>query len=265
MPELPDVEQFRRYFDSTCLRRSIRTVRVKDSRILRGCTGPSLGRALHNRMFQCSLRRGKYLIVKTDGQWQVILHFGMTGSLRFSHPRERNSPSAVLTFHFADGSKLTYVSQRLLGHIRLTKQWQAEREIARLGPDPLDPRFTHEQVACRLRSRKGRMKTLLMNQTFLAGIGNLYSDEILFQTQMHPLQNASLLTESQVKHLYRAARRILGAAIARHADIPSLPRSYLLPHRAIGNPCPRCKSPFASLRLGGRAAIFCPRCQPLHR
>jgi len=263
MPELPEVEQFRRYFDSTSLNRTVEGVRVRDSRILRGCSGSSLGRALHGKTFRSSLRRGKYLIAETDGEWQVILHFGMTGSLHFSPSRSPDPTGAVVTFRFADGSSLAYISQRLLGQVRLTRQWETERAIATLGPEPLDPEFSLAAFSIRLRSRNARIKTLLMNQRFVAGIGNLYSDEILFQSQLHPLQKASDLTHLQIKRLYRATRRVLHLAVARNADARRFPRHYLFPHRDIGSLCPRCKSPLASLRMTGRTAIFCPHCQPL--
>ncbi len=265
MPELPEVEQFKRYFDSTSLNRRLASVRVLDSRILRGCTPQSLGRALHGVRFRSSLRRGKYLIAETDGKWQVIFHFGMTGSFHFSLTSPHRFPGSVALFHFTDGSTLAYLSLRLLGQIRLTKQWQTEKEIAKLGPEPLAPRFSLADFASRMRGRKARIKTILMSQTFVAGIGNLYCDEILFQSQLHPLKRASNLSDEEIKSLYRTVRRVLRLAVARNADAGRYPQHYLFTHRAVGNPCPRCKTPLTSLRIGDRTAIFCPHCQPLSK
>jgi formamidopyrimidine-DNA glycosylase len=259
VPELPDVELFRRRLARNGLHREIERVEVRDRRLVRGVAPDRLRRVLRGRELTSTRRHGKNLLISIDGRW-LVEHFGMTGYLERLREADTAPGHTRLLLHFADGSAMAYVDQRRLGSIRLVDDPGDLVAEDGLGPDALT--LTESDLGELLDSRRGGIKTALMDQELLAGIGNIYSDEILFQARLHPRTPARELAESERRRLYRQMHRVLETAIARHADPDRMPRGWLLPHRQDGARCPRRNGTIHRLRIGARGAFYCPACQP---
>ena len=259
MPELPDVEIFKRYLDATSLHQRIHDVDVRNKYILKDITAPALARGLKGRLFESSRRHGKHLFVRADGKIWLRLHFGMTGSLDYFKDDKQASRHARVIFVFANHHRLAFDDQRQFGQIGLLKDVDEFLKKRALGPDALDLDLGEfKQI---LAKRRGAVKSILLNQQLIAGIGNIYADEILFRTRMHPATEISRLDDKALAKLFRATRYILDKAIAAKADVEQMPKSWLLPHRGKGGKCPRCGEKLRSAKIGGRTAWFCARCQ----
>ena len=258
MPELPDVETFKRYLDATSLHQRIDDVDVRNAYVLKGVSGRELARRLKGRRFESSRRHGKHLFVRAEEELWLRLHFGMTGSLQYFKD-ERNAPQhARVVFVFEKNHRLAFDDQRKFGQIGLVKDVDEFLKKRDLGPDALDVDLA--QFKNILTKHRGPVKSILLNQKLIAGIGNIYADEILFRACIHPATQTSLLKEKAVAKLFRAARYILKEAIAAKAD-DRMPKSWLLRHRGKGGKCPRCGRELKSAKIGGRTAWFCAHCQ----
>jgi len=259
MPELPDVETFKRYLDATSLHQPIKGVNVRSAYVLKGVSERELGRQLKGRSLERSCRHGKHLFVRTDGDLWLRLHFGMTGSLEYLKGQRRAPKDTRVLFCFANHSRLAYRDQRKFGEIGLLKDVDEFLRKRALGPDALDINLS--QFKGMFKKHRAAVKTILLNQKLIAGIGNIYADEILFRARIHPATQASALKKKTVTELLRATRHILKEAIDAQADADLMPRSWLLPHRGKGGKCPRCDRLLTSSRIGGRTAWFCAYCQ----
>ncbi len=258
MPELPDVEVFRRCLEATALHQAIARVDVRDRGVL-GVSPRALRGGLAGRAFTGTRRHGKHLFVATDGGPWLVLHFGMTGFLEYSRTADGASPYARVVFGFANGARLAFDDVRKLGRVSLTDDVDAFVARRRLGPDALALDAGAYRRA--LARRRGGVKAALMDQTCLAGIGNLYADEILFQAGIHPRRDVATLGERRRDRLYRAIRGVLRTAIRQGVDADRFPRSYLLPRRRAGGRCPRCGGPLRTTQAAGRTGYFCARHQ----
>ena len=259
MPELPDVETFRRYLNATSLHQRIIGVDVRSAYILKGVSARELVRRLKGDCFESSRRHGKHLFVRADGDLWLRLHFGMTGSLRYFKHEEQAPRHTRVLFLFANAHRLAFEDQRKFGEIGLIEDVNEFLKKRALGPDALD--ITLSQLREIFKKHRGAVKKILLNQKLIAGIGNLYADEILFRARIHPAKQVSALKEKAVTKLFRAARYILKKAIEAKADANLMPKSWLLPHRGKGGKCPRCGRELKSARIGGRTAWFCAHCQ----
>jgi len=259
MPELPDVETFRRYMNATALHRRIERVHVEDTSVLEGTTAQALGRHLKHRQLENTSRRGKYLFAELDEGGALVLHFGMTGHLEYARHRAPSPDYTVMTIEFEDDSRLFYVAPRKLGHIAFTESVEAFIEKHGLGPDALSLEIeSFRQLAS---THHGAAKSFLMNQNIISGIGNVYADEVLFQAGIDPGRRIDTLDNEALTEMHHQLQRVLDAAIAAKADPDAMPDSFLLPHRTDGEQCPRCGGPLKQRRINGRSTYFCPRCQ----
>lgn len=258
MPELPDVEGFRSVLAGYAVGRRVRQTEVADPGVLRGTSARRLDQALRGRRFTGTSRHGKWLLARTDGP-VVLLHFGMTGSLHWSasgEPRHRHDRVVFVL----DGGELRYRDMRKLKGLTLARdQAEAGRILTGLGPDALS--VGAEDFARLLESRRGAVKAVLVDQHVIAGLGNLLADEILWRARLHPRRRASDLETGEARRLHREMRAVLRAAV-RAARVPPR-RSWLTGVRDRGHPlCPRCGTELERSRIGGRATVWCPRCQP---
>ena len=259
MPELPDVETFKRYLDATSLHQRINNVDVRSAFVLKRISGAELSRKLKGRRFESSRRHGKHLLVRINGQVWLRLHFGMTGFLSYLKDAEKTSLHARVIFVFANGYRLAFDDQRKFGEVGLVEDVDAFLKKRQLGPDALDVDLA--QFKKMLAKHRGSVKAALMNQRLIAGIGNIYADEILFRARVHPATRISALEEKLVAKLFRAMRHVLEKAIASQAEAARMPKSWLLLHRRKGGRCPRCGRELQSSSIGGRTAWFCAHCQ----
>ncbi len=253
MPELPSVEIYKHYFDSTSLHQSIKEVEIRNPEILVNTTSPQLHKALVGQEFTSTSRYGKYLFCRLDNDQFLILHFGMTGYLKYF--QGDGSQHIRLLISFQKGHYLAFDDMRKFGKVGLTTNPDSFIEERRLGPDALAISFkTFKKI---FKNRKGSIKPLIMNQNFLAGIGNLYADEILYQSQIHPLTKADKLDKDDLQMLFQEMKRVLNKAIEYQDRPHTLPSSFLLPHRYQGGKCPD-GGEIKTIKAGGRTTYFCP-------
>ena len=259
MPELPEVETFKRYLDSTSLRQRITNVDVRDAYVLKRVSARQLARGLKGRRFKNSHRHGKHLFVRAGGELWLRLHFGMTGSLEYLDGDEVAPKTARVIFRFANKCRLAFDDQRKFGEIGLSRNVDEFLTNRGIGPDALD--ISLSQFKTILGKHRGAVKSILLNQKLIAGIGNLYADEILFRARMQPATEARRLNDQDLARLFRATRYVLEKAIASKANADRLPKSWLLTHRGKQGKCPRCGGELNSTTIGGRTAWFCAQCQ----
>jgi formamidopyrimidine-DNA glycosylase len=259
MPELPDVETFKRYLDATSLHQRIGGVDVESAYVLKGVSARELARRLKGCRFECSRRHGKHLFVRVDGDIWLRLHFGMTGSLRYFQHNEQTPPHTRVLFIFANTHCLAFEDQRKFGEVGLLKDVDEFLKKRVIGPDALDVNLSQFREI--FEKHRGAVKAILLNQKLIAGIGNIYADEILFRARMHPATEISCLGDKALTKLFRATHYILEKAITAKADVNQTPKSWLLPHRRKDGKCPRCGRKLRSARIGGRTAWFCGNCK----
>ncbi|MFJ8105521.1 Fpg/Nei family DNA glycosylase [Streptomyces sp. NPDC096132] len=258
MPELPDVEGFRAVLESCAQGRVVRRVEVRDTGVLHEVSARRLREALEGRRFTRPERHGKWLLARTGGP-TLLLHFGMTGQLLCCHPDDPVQAHDRVLFTLARDRQLRYRDQR-----KLRGLWLAEDEsgVARLlgdlGPDALT--VDRDDFETALSARRAGIKTVLTDQTVLAGLGNLLADEILWRARLRPTARATDLTEPDRRRVYTEMRRTLRSAVPT-GRVP--PRdSWLTGHRDDPDPvCPRCGTHLRRTRVGGRGTVWCPRCQ----
>jgi formamidopyrimidine-DNA glycosylase len=259
MPELPDVEIFKRYLNRTSLHQRIAGVDVRNAYVLKDVSARELMRQLKRRRFESSHRHGKHLFVRAGQNLWLRLHFGMTGALSYLKRGEQAPPHSRVLFRFEKDRCLAFDDPRQFGEIGLLRDVDEFLRTRSLGPDALNISFSKFKDI--FEKRRGAVKAILLNQKLIAGIGNLYADEILFRVRIHPATQVSDLEEKIVAKLFRATRSVLKTAIEAKADTDCLPKSWLLPHRGKAGKCPRCGHSLKSATIGGRTTWFCARCQ----
>src|SRR5436189_4156789 len=183
----------------------------------------------------------------------------MTGSLEYLKGQRRAPKDTRVLFCFANHSRLAFRDQRKFGEIGLLRDVDEFLRNRALGPDALEINLS--QFKGIFKKHRAAVKTILLNQKLIAGIGNIYADEILFRVRIHPATQTSALNEKAVASLFRSTRYILKKAIEAKADMDLMPKSWLLPHRGKGGKCPRCGRELKSAVIGGRTAWFCAHCQ----
>ena len=264
MPELPDVENYGRYFKRHALKKKITGVHVGDKRALDHVTASGLEKHLVGANFVATRRHGKHLLAcVSTGGW-LTLHFGMTGHLAFFKDGGDEPLYDRVRFDFGRSGHLGYIDPRLFGRVGLVDDADTFIKTHKLGPDALDSRLTLARFKQAL-AGGGGLKAILMDQSRLAGIGNIFADEILFQTRLHPLTPIQRLDDAQFKALFAATRKVLKTAIAAGAGAEGywerLPRTYLLRQRDKRGVCPRGHGPLSLMKAAGRTTYFCGKCQ----
>jgi formamidopyrimidine-DNA glycosylase len=259
MPELPEVEMFKRYLNNTSLHQQIIGVDVRDAYVLQGVSARELARRLKGRCFESSRRHGKHLFVRAGDDLWLRLHFGMTGSLEYFKHDEAAPKTARVILRFSGDRRLAFEDQRKFGEIELIEDVDEFLQTRGLGPDALEIGLS--QFKAIVGKHRAAVKAILLNQQLIAGVGNLYADEILFRARMHPATAAASLSDKDLRVLFRATRYVLEKAIALKTDFNRLPKSWLLTHRGKRGRCPRCGQTLRSATIGGRTSWFCAHCQ----
>lgn len=255
MPELPDVERYRRFLGKHGVGRRILRVRVTDAGILRNTTPAALGRALHGHRIENPVRHGKWLVAWTDGP-VLLFHFGMTGDLLWGDgPEGRHRHDRVILE--MEGGELRYRNMRKLGGLWLAHDAEeAGTVLGTLGPDAL--RVSRREFHERLGRRRGRTKAVLMDQRLVAGIGNLVADETLWRARIAPTRRIEDLSDTERDRLYDEISAVLRAWVKESGEPPG----SLLAVRGGRDPgCPRCRTPLARSQVGARTTYHCPSCQ----
>ncbi|NJL83102.1 MAG: DNA-formamidopyrimidine glycosylase [Chloroflexaceae bacterium] len=282
MPELPEVETIRRGLASLTAKQEIRGGEVLLPRSLAYPLSVSeFWEALRGSCFERWERRGKYLLAALGRQDQPAgwlgVHLRMTGQLLWLGREEPLQSHVRLRFFVGERHELRFVDIRTFGKIWWVPPDQAPKQIIiglqALGPEPNDPAFTLDYLARQLQKSHRPIKTLLLDQKLVAGLGNIYADEVLFDSAIAPTAIASQLTPAQIPRLHRAIQTVLQAAIARggttfsnYLNLLGVSGNYgevAWVYGRTGKPCRRCGTPISRLKLAGRSAHFCPACQPV--
>ncbi len=267
MPELPEVETLARELRPHVDGRRIERVILYWPGSVALPSPRAFIQRMEGRTIQGIRRRGKFLwFVLDEGAW--LVHLKMTGRL-FVLPAPTPDAHARADFLMDDGRVLRFHDLRKFG--RLYWAPDPERILGALGPEPLDPQFRPEDLARRLAGRRGRLKALLLNQSVIAGIGNIYADEALWRAGLHPMRPASSLTPQEIHRLWKGIRAALRAGLRHHGTTIQWYRRpdggsgehqrYLRVYGRAGQPCVRCGTPIARQTLHGRSTYFCPACQ----
>ena len=257
MPELPDVEGFRRHLARHAEGRRIERVEVLDAEIVRNRRPQGLGRALKGRRFAAPRRHGKWLIAPI-GEVELLLHFGMTGELRWSRERgDRHRHDRVV--FVCEGGELRYRNMRRFGGIWIVRDaGERERVTGTLGPDAAG--LDREAFDGLLAGRRGSVKALLMDQRRLAGLGNLLSDEVLWRARIHPATPVRRLDARRRTRLHDALRAAV-AESTRYGRVPHGERWLTRVRDDRAASCPRCGAGLRWSTIAGRTSCWCPRCQ----
>jgi formamidopyrimidine-DNA glycosylase len=281
MPELPEVEVVRRDLDAVVRGRTIVGVEVGRDRAVRRAPSPEAFVAgVQGRAVRETRRVGKFLVVDLgDGDVApevLVIHLGMSGQLRYApsseEPRARHT-HVVLALD--DGGEVRYVDPRTFGHMFTSPVANGDRPaaLAHLGPDALLELDAPDDLAPLFAGRRVAVKTRLMDQQAVAGLGNIYSDELLFRAGVRGTRAAGSITDPEVARIHAACREVLLEAVeargssladAQYVDLYGRPGRFQLAHAVharAGEPCPRCGTPVDRQRMGGRFGYWCPRCQ----
>jgi len=271
MPELPEVETIKNELAPWVAGQCLTKVTILDPKVVCGSAAKGVRRGLVGHKIESLERRGKYLIFHLSNGRSLILHLRMTGSLLLDPEEVGRYARAV--FHLSNGRRFVFNDRRRLGRMWLVDD--ASAVVCKLGPEPLDKRFT----AILLRERLGRhhipIKAALLDQRIVAGIGNMYADEALFAARIHPLRKADDLSRKEARTLHNSIRRILRAAIgSKGASVDTYVRpqgelgtahfDFKVAHKG-GELCPVCGCTIERVVVQNRGTYFCPNCQPLGR
>ncbi|MFO7965880.1 MAG: DNA-formamidopyrimidine glycosylase family protein [Desulfobacterales bacterium] len=259
MPELPDVEIFRRIIDDTSLNRTIERCRVLDAGILESVSKTKIQSELKGNAFEETARYGKYALARLKkGEW-MTLHFGMTGFVTFVQAEDGMPKHVRLLIDFDGENHLAYDCTRKLGKIGWTKDIDTFVKKKKLGVDALD--VTYDAFQKMLAENRSGVKSFLMKQNTLCGIGNVYSDEVCFQARIHPQKETNGLDKKESRKLYESMKSVLETAIERRADPEKMPEKFLISHRKEDADCPGCNGKVHRIKISGRSAYYCPACQ----
>ena len=273
MPELPEVETIKNDLRALVLGRRVVGARLLDPQLVRRPDPASFVARLQGQSFVDAERKAKFLIVTLSSGDYLAVQLMITGQFLLLAPEAPLAKNTRLILDLDDGRQLRLVDQNGYAKVQLLApdELVSTLKLNELGPDPTEPTFTLADFKARLRGRRGRIKPLLLDQHFLAGLGNIYADEALFRARLHPEREANSLSEDEVARLYEAIRDVLligiakrGTTIATYRDVLGRKGHYqeeLQVFRRTGKPCPRCGTPIALTRVGGRDTHYCPNCQ----
>lgn len=273
MPELPEVETIRRQCERELVGAEIRSIDVFLEKMVRFPVD-RFKKEMAGAKFAAARRRSKVLILDLSNGYSLLVHFKMSGQLlrvRVSDPIEKHTH---VVFHLADGTDLRLRDVRQFGYVKPVLRSEVDHapEVANLGPEPLAPEFTAEQLRAILERRtKRNIKSVLLDQSLVAGIGNIYADEALYEARIHPRRPAASLSSEETSRLLSAARKVLKQGIERRGTSVDLfvglhgdqgdNQNHLKVYGRQGLSCPDCEGRVERIKVAGRGTYYCPKCQ----
>lgn len=261
MPELPEVENRLLYLRRTAMGETIERASVTAPGMIKSPTAKAFAHGLRGRKMVEAARRGKYLIITLDDGRLLILHFGMGGELVYYRFQAERPPFTRIEFFLASGNRLAFTCPRKICRVLLVSNITEVPALSEMGPEPLGSGFSLAYLEHVIdESGQQLIKPLLLDQKKIAGVGNIYADEILFGAAVRPDRRASSLSEDEIKLIHRETRRVLRLAIKTGGD-ENFPSDFLVSRSARGASCRRCGHSIERQRIGGRTAYFCSRCQ----
>jgi formamidopyrimidine-DNA glycosylase len=268
MPELPEVETIRRDLMKDVKGKRIEAVEILNPKVIKEPAPAEFKRRLKGATFQDFLRRAKVLAARLSTGDYLVVHLRMTGQLIYAG---RKGEKARIIFILSDGKYLNFNDQRLFAELRVVDDWQRLKFVRGLGIEPLDKAFTAQKFKQLLADKKTKIKPLLMDQTIISGIGNLYAQEALFLAGILPNRPANKLKGKEIKKLHASVQKVLregikyrGSSIDDYVNGRGKKGKYHLRLKVYdreGEPCLSCKAKIRKVKLAGRGTCFCPNCQ----
>ena len=270
MPELPEVETSRRGIEPWLLNQKITSVLIRNPK-LRWPVSHTLKTQLRGKSIQAVKRRGKYILIELENG-HLILHLGMSGSLRISNPESKYRKHDHFMLTFNNSRQLRLHDPRRFGAVL----WQSgdvlqHPLLSTLGPEPLSPEFNTDYLLASCQKRKTSIKQHIMNSHIVVGVGNIYANEALFLAGIHPKRLASRISKSRIEMLVAAIKQVLSSAIQhggttlrdfiREDGQPGYFKQQLNVYDRAGESCPLCGAAISLIRLGQRSTFYCPKCQ----
>jgi formamidopyrimidine-DNA glycosylase len=278
--ELPEVEVMRRDLEKDVVGRRVKAAEVRPSKnamrvIRRHGKRKEFTSRLEGRKISKVERHGKYILMELDDGDVLVAHFGMSGQFVRGNKRMPVAPHTHIVMTFTQGGDLRFIDPRTFGELFITTQDELGKvkELNHIAIDPLDQVFTWPTFQMKLAEKAAKMKSLLMDQKFISGLGNIYSDEVLFAAGLRYDRMSDTLSSQEVRRLYRAIQETLQDAIRyrgttleddAYVDLNGEPGAFqaeLKVYGRAGQPCRRCRTPIESVKIGGRSAYYCPQCQ----
>ena len=278
--ELPEVEVVRRDLEKDVVGRRIREADVRPQRnamrvIRRHARRKEFSDRLAGKKIARVDRKGKYVLMYLDGGDVLVVHFGMTGQLLRGNKRQALPPHTHVVLEFMQGGDLRFVDPRTFGEMFVTgvDELGKVKELDHIAIDPLEDTFTWQQFSAELARRATKLKPLLMDQKFISGLGNIYSDEVLFAAGLRWDRMSDTLSSQEVRRLYRALREVVQEAIRfrgttledeAYVDLYGKPGEFAAELKVYGRrglPCRRCRTPIEAVKISGRNSYYCPQCQ----
>jgi len=262
MPELPDVEVFRREVAEDTVGEVISSVSIGIPGMIKFISPSDLSASLKKQKIAGTRRHGKNLFLKTKSGPFLRIHFGMTGYLEYEDDDQELHKHTCLALHFKSGKRLSFIDPRKFGAVEFIDNFNDFLHKAHIGPDveTLSAAKFEELVT----SRRGQIKPVLMDQSLMSGLGNVYTDELLFQAGIHPEVKVDKLNHKSILVIYKKMKAVIKEAIKDHALRDKLPKKFLIHSRHSGSPCPLCRKGKIKMKtIGGRSTYFCDSHQSL--
>lgn len=277
MPELPEVETIKKQLEKTLINKKVASIEIYLPKLIQGASLSIFKQKIEGAIIENIQRRAKILIIDLSNKLSLFIHLKMTGQLIYhkTYNTKQKTKYTHIIYHFTDKSVLLHNDVRQFGYVKLINTDKVNALLEnkeKLGPEPLDKNFTFEKFKHLLQIRKmTKIKTLLMDQKFIAGIGNIYSDEILFFAKVKPTHPVSALKQDEIKKIYQGIKKILleaiklrGSSVENYLDASGKSGEYAQKLKVYGREgqlCLKCKAKIERLKIAGRSAHFCPKCQ----
>lgn len=268
MPELPEMENYKRIFEQRLVGKTIQAVEVTREKSINKPVNTFVHEVNGKKLLAVE-RRAKHLIFKLESGANLLLHLMLGGLMYIGNDQDNPDRTKQVTISFGE-DQLFFIGLRL-GYLHLHSSEELEKELSDLGPEPLDSSFTLELFDEKIQKKRGVLKTTLVNQSFIAGIGNLYSDEICFEAKLLPTRKGNELSKQERASLYHAIQTILnrGLKFGGYIEMPvfksddqtgNYDKNCYVYNRE-GEACPRCHTPIIREEISSRKSFFCPNCQ----
>lgn len=270
MPEIPDLEGYRAYFNRRLPGLAVESAGAPIPWIIR-TGGEEFARRMAGQVFRPVERRGKLLLFPFEsGDWLAV-HAMLTGRFQYCEPKTLRARRTAWILRLSNGMELRYADERRMGRAHLLREEEFAEKLPRwseMGPDVLNPSLTREAFVARLKTMRAQIKTVLTTERCIAGIGNAYADEVLWEARIHPYRKRTDLSDEELAELHSAIHRVMAWAIpivTQAMEEQGLPaghyRAHLRVHRRGGEPCPRCGHKISEITSGQRITNFCRECQ----
>ena len=272
MPEMPEVEQVRKTLAPHIEGKTITSVEVYLDRLIKYPSAEKFASALKGKTIAKVGRKGKYLVLSTDAGQQLIVHLRMTGALMALPEQEPAPPYAKIKFSLTGETTMWFTDIRTFGTLYLITDGDAYIEgYETLGPEPLSEGFTPEYLAPLAAKSRKAIKTFILDQRVIAGLGNIYADECLALSGIHPTRLANSLGKEEIDDLWRAVNAVIAQGIKNKGTTfrdykdgegnKGSNQKHLLVYGRGGKPCKKCGAPLSTAKIGGRGSVFCENCQ----